>query len=507
MNSVRKLATILSRRKWIVIVTALVAAIVVAVGATQITETYAAEALLRLLPYGATGSESVRARYAERLASSYAALAESDLVTDQVEQLLRLKEMPDLTLETVPDTDLLRLTVTADDPLVARDVANMVATLLVRQEEEAYAPVAIIARRKLEVELETLEEELQSLENEYWNLVARVSAEPDQISELSRAMAEKQRLYDEMVETYGAASVSESLHSNMLSVVQPATLPTAPTTETTLPLRIVVAFLAGLIGGTGLAVALDVTDHRLFSTKQAETTTDLTVMGQIPEFDWGEYGALSPDQDVAADAFRRVRTRLFSLMQSRQSKTFLFTSAQPDEGKSTVVANLAYALAEAGRRVLVIDADMRRPTLHKLFVVPNHAGLSSVLLGIHDPDYVVQASETDDLFVLPSGPLPDHPAELLSRSERVLDMLATLEASYDVILIDSPPTLAVADAAILAPLVDGVIMVLRLSHSEEAAVTSVRDLLRNVNATLSGVIVNLADKDASFERYHYVRKY
>lgn len=507
MNSVRKLGTILSRRKWIVVITAVVAAIVVAVGATQITQSYAAEALLRLLPYGATGSESVRANYAERLARSYAVLARSDLVTDQVEQLLRLKEMPDLTLETIPNTDLLQLTVIADDPIVARDVANTVATLLVRQEEEAYAPVAIIARRKLEAELETLEVELQSLENEYWSLVAQVSAEPDEISELNRTLAEKQRLYDEIVETYGAASVSESLHSNMLSVVQPATLPTAPTAPTKLPVRIVVAFFAGLIGGTALAVALDVADHRLFSTKQAETVTDLTVMGQIPEFDWGERGALGADHDVAADAFRRVRTRLFSLMESRTSKTFLFTSAQPDEGKSTVVANLAYALAEAGRHVLVIDADMRRPTLHKLFAVPNNAGLSSVLLGIHDPHYVVQASETENLFVLPSGPIPDHPAELLSRTERVIDMLQTLEDRYDVILLDSPPTLAVTDAAILAPLVDGVIMVLRLSHSEETAVTSVRDMLQNVAATLTGVIVNLADKDASFERYRYVRKY
>lgn len=491
----------LARRKWNILLTALITVIIVAVGTTQ-EPMYQSRALLRLIPVGTSG-DGQRAFLAQ-LAESTITLANSDLTTDQVEQHLHLTSLPDFEVTRVEGTtDLLQLTVTARDPVLSTEVANAIAMIMTDQPQELYLPAGSIASTAIEEEVTAVEQELQALEAQYWSLVSSVDASPEEIAEMDRTIEKRQRYYDQLVDAYGRSRVTQALHTELISVVQPASIPLRPTSAgLTLAERIGIALAAGLIGGTTLAVVLDRTDPRLFSTRQAAAAVNLPIVARVPRLG-GEHVAQIGTDARGLEAVRRLRTRLLSLQRKNDSRIFLFTSAEPGEGKSTVVSNLAYTLAESELKVLAIDADMRRPTLHKRFGLSNKCGLSSVLSGGVPVLDAVQDTRFAHLYALPSGPIPDSPAELLSQIELVEAMLAELSEHYDFILLDTPPAIAVTDAAILAPLVDETLLVLMLSHSDKEAPAEVREQLQRIGVELAGVIINLADMDANYRQYLY----
>ncbi|HOA24004.1 MAG TPA: polysaccharide biosynthesis tyrosine autokinase [Aggregatilineales bacterium] len=490
----------LARRKWNIVITTLVTVIIVAVGTTQ-EPMYQSSTLLRLLPIGASSDN--RSAYLTHLAESYIALAESKLTTNQVEQHLHLTTLPEFTIERVEGTsDLLILTVTARDPVLAMEVANAIAMVLTSHPNEMYLPAGSLASAAIEEEVAAVEQEINELEAQYWALVSSIDASPEEIAEIDRTIEKRQRYYDQLVDAYGDSRVTRALQSKLISVVQPASIPLRPTTHgMTLLERIGVALAAGLVGGVTLAVVLDRTDPRLFSTQQAADAVKLPIVARVPEFRSASGAVVTDPRGL--EAVRRLRTRLLSLQRKNGSKTFLFTSAEPGEGKSTVVSSLAYTLAESNLNVLAIDADMRRPTLHKHFNLPNQVGLSSVLQRDVLVLDAVQNTGVPHLDVLPSGPIPDSPAELLSDLDFVEAMLGELAGRYDFILLDTPPAIVVTDAAILAPLVDETLLVVMLSHSDKNAPAEVRALLQRMGVELAGVVVNLADRDASYRKYLY----
>jgi len=214
---------------------------------------------------------------------------------------------------------------------------------------------------------------------------------------------------------------------------------------------------------------------------------------------------LADPQSPAAEAYRTLRVNIQFASPDKPLRTILATSTSPEDGKSTTLANLGIALAETGASTLLIDADLRRPHLHRLFGLPNEAGLTSLVLagatGVPTPaDLPIQATRVPNLGLLSSGPVPPNPAELLA-SRRMADLLALLAEQATYVLIDTPPVIAVADAAVLAPRVDGVLLVVRAGKTRRDLAAKARRMLDQVKANILGVV--LTDATLEGQAYDY----
>jgi non-specific protein-tyrosine kinase len=210
-------------------------------------------------------------------------------------------------------------------------------------------------------------------------------------------------------------------------------------------------------------------------------------------------------RSAAAEAYRALRTNIQFASPDKPLKTLLATSTSPEDGKSTTLANLAITLAETGARTLLVDCDLRRPAQHALFGLPNEVGLTSLMLGTPGtlaPDRLgVQATPVGNLGVLTSGPVPPNPAELLA-SRRMAEILTTLAGLADYVLFDTPPIIAVTDAAILAPHVDGVLLIVRAGKTKRDLAVKAKGILAQVNAPLVGVVLNDATVDSKAYGYY-----
>jgi capsular exopolysaccharide synthesis family protein len=216
-----------------------------------------------------------------------------------------------------------------------------------------------------------------------------------------------------------------------------------------------------------------------------------------------DQAALFNGTSLEGEAFRRLRTNLFTLNHDEPLKCLLITSAEPEEGKSTIAANLAFSMAQSGRKVIVVDGHLRLPTLHKIFGLTNRFGLSSVLEGRAMFEEAVQGSEVQGVDVLTSGPLPPNPAELLS-SPQMSRLLRDLVSRYDQVLLDTPSFLAVTDAATVASKVDGVVLVVGRAQARQGSVRTASQQLADVHANCIGVVVNRSETDGVYNYYMQV---
>lgn len=206
---------------------------------------------------------------------------------------------------------------------------------------------------------------------------------------------------------------------------------------------------------------------------------------------------------VVSEQVRMIKTNIeFAAVARKKMKTILVTSPEMSDGKSMVSANLAVSWAQAGKKVLFIDADLRRPTLHATFDMDNFNGLTTTLSGQIKLTDVIQETVIDGLNVITSGPVPPNPSELLG-SEAMSNLLAWAEANYDIIMIDTPPITMVTDAQILAAKVDGVVLVVRYGKTQKASTKRAIDLIKHVESNLLGVVGRSNAKDSAGYGYGY----
>ncbi|QGG47290.1 CpsD/CapB family tyrosine-protein kinase [Heliorestis convoluta] len=202
-----------------------------------------------------------------------------------------------------------------------------------------------------------------------------------------------------------------------------------------------------------------------------------------------------------AEAYRTIRTSMHYASADDNANAFLFTSAAPEEGKSTTIANLAVAYAQTGTRTLLIDCDLRKPTQHRTFQISNGRGLTNILVDNIEPQAIIAQSALENLHILTSGPVPPNPSELL-QSNKMKKLLQELKAKYDLILIDTPPTLAVTDAAILASTVDGIILVIQAKKTKITSVQEAQYRLQQANGKIIGTILNGTDIPKDYYYYY-----
>jgi len=256
-----------------------------------------------------------------------------------------------------------------------------------------------------------------------------------------------------------------------------------------------IGVVLGAAVGCGLAWLRDLLDHRLKSVDEIASVLQLPILGALPHFgvskgkgQAGRIVALTP-RSTAAESVRTLRTALHFGMAGNDTKIIVVTSPSPGDGKSTVASNLAIAMSQADQRVLLIDADLRKPTQHKIFDVRTDVGLGAVLTERRPVEEAIITGVLDSLDLLPCGKMPTNPVELLNNGF-FADMLTKLRERYDRIVIDSPPVMPVADARVIATLGDATILVLRAERSTRRLSVAARNELWQVRCTRIGVVVN-----------------
>lgn len=208
----------------------------------------------------------------------------------------------------------------------------------------------------------------------------------------------------------------------------------------------------------------------------------------------------------AAEAFRTLRTNLQFSGLDRPLRTLLITSAGPGEGKTTISANLAVAVAQSGSKVILMGADLRRPAVHSAMGASNAVGVTSVLTGHVSWEDALQPTEIEGLYLLPSGPIPPNPAELLA-SQRMSDLVDQLKAASDMLIIDAPPVIAVTDAGVLSRLVDGTLLVVSAGITPREIAKAAKEQLQQVGARILGIVVNRLDEESGYYYYYYRHYY
>jgi len=312
-------------------------------------------------------------------------------------------------------------------------------------------------------------------------------------------------LYEGLSERLRTAGVQAGLESLEIDIVDQALLPASPLQQSQSSL-IITTIVFALMGGVVVAFLLESLDTGLRSIAEVEAVTDLPSLAVIPRARRSSaeqashlttaqrnIGLLTQPKSQFAEAFRSLRTSLLLSTVGQAPKRILFTSATPSEGKTTVATNLACVLAQGGERVLIIDADLRRPNVHHRFGLNGRVGLTTLLTGATSfEDSLQKVPEIPNLDVLPSGPVPPLPTEMLS-SEAMNALLAKCSDLYTHIVIDSPPILSVTDGVILARDADAVVLVVRHGKSSKQIVRRARDLLIRSGAPITGVVLNAVD--------------
>jgi len=346
---------------------------------------------------------------------------------------------------------------------------------------------------------------------------------------LKREVDTNQNIYEGMLTRLKEASIATGLKSSNIQIVDKAEVPGSPSSpkKTT---NLMLGMIIGLLLGVGMAFFLEYLDNTVKTPDEVEQLTALPSLGLIPTLassstrspsssktpallSTQQRGIANIHMDQAvhtdpsssiAEAYRSLRTSILLSNPEAPPHSFIITSPRPQEGKTTASTNTAIAFAKTGKRVVLIDLDLRKPRIHKIFNVDNQQGMSTFLAGTSDLAPLIQQTEIDNLYTIPSGPIPPNPAELLS-SLRMRQSMELLHDYFDHIIIDTPPLLSVADARILSSLVDGVIVVVRSGDTPKQVLLQAQKNLRLINAKILGILVNAADLSSA--DYYYYSKY
>jgi len=328
-------------------------------------------------------------------------------------------------------------------------------------------------------------------------------------------------LYEGLLEKLKEAGIAAGLKSNNFRIVDTARPPSAPI-EPNIPRNLLFSLALGLATGVGLAFLLEGLDNTIRTTEQAQMVSGLAPLGMIPLGSKSAREGANPKrlviatsneavelvtqvrpQSQMAESYRALRTSLLLSNLGSPPKVIMMTSALPQEGKTTTSINCAVVLAQKGVKVLLIDADLRRPSIHKTLGMGPCSGLSNVLTGSKTLEEVITRTPIlPNLWILPAGTPPPNPAELLA-SANMLEKLNELREQYDHIVIDTPPSLSVTDAVVLSQRADAVVLVIRSGQTTKQALRRSRNLLAQVNAKVVGVLLNAVDLRSPDYYYYY----
>jgi len=384
-----------------------------------------------------------------------------------------------------------------------------------------------IETRKIVISLEAdyraalrTEKELQRAVDEHRGLAMRIGDQMAEYRLLRRDVDTNQELYISLLTRLKETGVSSALLTSNVSIVDRAEVPLSPSKPRKRQ-DLLVAAMLGLVGGVGLAFFREYLDTNIKDAKEVETVLRVPTLALVPSREAVDRPrarrrlvadgkaqaapfalvAHAEMGSILAEAFRNLRTSLLYSSPDHPPRTLMFTSLQSGDGKTSLATNLAIVLGQLGvGEVLLVDGDMRRPLLHELLEVPQAPGLSAFLTGQAELAEIIRATRIPGLSVIPSGHVPLNPTELMS-SARLKQAMGDLGKRYAHVVFDAPPLFGVSDAMVLAPRVEGVVLVLRHGRSSRDAAQRAVGNLASVHARLLGVILN--DVDVQATGYYY----
>jgi succinoglycan biosynthesis transport protein ExoP len=377
-------------------------------------------------------------------------------------------------------------------------------------------------------QVQALDAQIDALDDLKARSTAAIASAPGPQTEEARLAAQVetiQKMSDQLQQDYQVARMSEAVEAGQVEIVDMADLPTFPMSEGRIR-KIGFGLIIGLMLGVGLAVMVDGMNSSIRRRDDLERILQVPGLAVIPQFATvgsvkriagsvsrtrgnNGNGKLRGDRasglvtvydggSAGAEAYRTLRTNLIFSQAVQSIRTLVVTSAAPSEGKTTTAANLAVSFAQQGMRVVLVDCDLRRSRLHKVFGIPREPGLTEFILGHVTQEAVTRETPVNGLHVISSGHLPPNPAEMLG-GKKMRDALAALSGAFDLVILDTPPLLAASDAAILSTISDGVIMVVRAGVTEIEAGQQAMQQLASVGARVIGAVLN--DPDSKVQQY------
>jgi polysaccharide biosynthesis transport protein len=456
----------------------------------------------------------------QQLAAAYADLGRREAVRETTMAALGMTWLPEYRVRALPNTQLLEIVVVDTNPARAQRVANELANQLIlrsptasRPEEQDRQAFVNEELNDLEASIKQTRDEIAAKQNELKELVSarQISDTQNQIGALQAKLSILQANYAALLANTQRGAV------NTLTVIDAAPLPRRPVGSNTIA-TILTSAAIGFVMAASAAYFLAYLDDTVKEPGEINRLSDLPSLGSIPKFrlanEESPVIAAAKPRSPIAEAYRILRVAIQFANVDKPPRKLLVTSPTPEDGKSVMAANLAVVFAQAGHDVLLIDADLRQPQQHNLFALKNERGLTDLLLflELRSPKAAdestslvpgfIQTTPTVGLSVLTCGPIPPNPSELLG-STKMKVALAAFSAKFDYIIVDSPPCLAVADAAVLSTQMDGVIMIARSGRTRRSHLTQAVERLREVKADILGVSLNGLSSVAQSYYYHY----
>ena len=497
---------------WLIIIAAVLAAVSSYLVVREEPEIYQSMASLMvgrplddLNPSGNTFS------LGQQLAGAYADIARRESVREATKEALGIDPLPGYTIRVPDRTQLIEITVTDTNPERARVVANELANQLLQLSPSGLDSEDEDRQVFLRDQLDYLEDRIDSTQDEIFNLqtdlgelisASEIAAAQNQIQALQNKLNALQANYS------GFLASTQETAVNVITIIEPAFLPTEPRGSNKMA-TIAMSVVFGVILASVTAYFLEYLDDTVRSQEEVEKITGLPILTSVSKINLGDDDrdlvALTHPRDPASEAFRELRTNVQFLGSHNSSQILLATSPGVGDGKSFTIANLAVVMAQAGLKTIIVDADLRDPSQHKIFGIRNSCGLSDLVLAINFPERgnlnkeyktveemmerVVLETSQGGLHVLTCGTVPPNPSELIG-SKGMKAILQILVEQYDYVLIDSPPCLYVTDPMILSTMADSVLLVIHAGRTLRKDLVKAVAQLKGVNANIQGIVMN-----------------
>ena len=535
-------------------------------GGTLYSPSYQAETRLRVIPPlgGSLENPYYQTTFATRLMNTYAQIASSELILNQLRENLGLETLPDISVTIIPDSEIIQIIASSSDPSLAAKAANGLAELVISTDETAIESSAIsnglsiFTRRieELKAELEVanqkhdelvlnysnaaaqvaaLDREIQMKETTYQNLalalgtinpeVTRLENEintknqefqelstkaneySEQISLLRQTIQNKESAYTNLVLRYDTVQVTNlvQISTQNVQIVSPAIEPSKPTGFGRIFI-VGLGVICGLVGSVIFAFVIDNLDTRLFTPENTKDVLDKPIIGNISEIhDLNKRNVhLQSDPPTIHRDIWILCTKILGFLRDGSIKTILVTSANPGEGKSTIISGIATVLAQNNCKVLIIDADVHKPQQHQLFNVSNEQSLNAFLKGKKNTLHgVVLENVRPDIDLLPCEIESGNPMELFQSPQ--FNVLLEQVQKYDLVLFDTPSVQTAPDAYRLAMALDGVIVIMQKGRTTRNDIQSLSTYMELVGSNFLGVVMNQAPFTIKLSPYQSIK--
>ena len=502
---------------WMIAVTTFIAAVASFLATRQQVPVYRSYTRLAIGSYlESTDVSNNDFSTTRQLATAYVEIANQPGFSRDAAQALGLESLPrDIDIRQVNDTNFVDITVTDTDPIrsmaVAAELARQLSLRTPAGQESGDSEFVKGLLADYQAKIEDTQDQIAAKEEEIGELISArdISVANGELSTLENNLQNLTQRYTELL------SLTQEGATNSVQIVDPATEGTLVNSNSII--SVITAAGIGFVLSASAAYVLEYLDDTV------KTPDQITKLGNVPtlagiayiDSDDSKLVTIHDTRSPTSEAYRVLRTAIQFSVVDKKNSILLMTSGVPAEGKSTTAGNLAVVLAQAGNNVLLMDGDLRRPSQHEVFNLPNKRGVTSLLLKLNVDDSeievrnlvedTVQPTQVEGLQIMTCGPIPPNPSELLG-STKMRRLLEVLDKQYDFVIVDSPPVLSVTDAAVLSALAGTTLVVVRANKSRKEEFKQVVERLEDVNANLVGVVLNSLKAGSEGHNFYYYYK-